>query len=552
MQKDIQSDIQVGQIFNPNDRRKIANVDTCTNSKDMLWSNIGFSRDLSRIIFSNAYKRMAGKTQLFPVGYTDHYMNRLTHTLIVNNIAVDIATRVNSIYVEAQINLDLIQAIANGHDVGHTPFGHAGERTLQKLVSQRKTSHNSSANTIAHDKPTVTFKHNIFSVGILQGLERVKNFEYGYDLTWQTIDGILKHTDYEYDESLGNYFELKLKNEFLFSKKLLKTLNEVTPQKSPLNSYLQYKFPLTIEGQIVKIADEIAQYYHDVLDCSRFAEHNKLPNPIAKILERLKGRIYNNNEQPYVSKFLNTYYKNGRIADKKIFAPENRESFANDFKELFINDVIFTIQKALTKKKENRRKSRLIYDIDKSTGQKMIKNILFKTNKEGKVIPVFSSKYVRFASNVFVKYRNKILQSEVITTFDEMGASLINTMVERLLKNSSEFNKHCGKDILHNALVLLAANKIELCFQGEKLKLNNMCSLNEKNDQFAIAIHKYAFNKSAEELNLVFYPKDDSKTREIISDLVFTTIIETVARMTDNYINRSVDSEPCVEYVFSE
>lgn len=530
--------MQVGQIFNPNDRRKMVNVDDCTNSKDMLWSNIGFSRDLSRIIFSNAYKRMAGKTQIFPVGYTDHYMNRLTHTLIVNNIAIDIATRVNSIFPEAQINLDLIQAIANGHDVGHTPFGHAGERTLQKLVSSKKTSNNSSTNTVSHDKPTATFKHNIFSVGILQGLERVKNFEYGYDLTWQTIDGILKHTDYEYDESLRNYFELKLKNKFLFSRKLLKTLNRGIPQKSQFSSYLQYKYPLTIEGQIVKISDEIAQYYHDVLDCSRFAEHNRLPNPIAEILERLKGGIYNDNEQPYVSKFLNTYYKNGRIADKKIFAPENRESFANDFKELFINDVIFTIQKALTEK------SVVIGYINESCNRKIVSNILFAEDEEKAVVPLFSSSYVKFASDVFIEYRKGVLKSDEIAMFDAVGVSLIKTMVERLLKNSSEFNKHCGKDILHNALVLLAANKIELCFQGEKLKLNNRYSLNGKNDQFAIAIHKYAFNKSAEELNLVFSPKDEPRIREIISDLVFTTIIETVARMTDNYIKRSVDSEP--------
>lgn len=114
--------MEIGQVFNIKDR----NVISVTQNEDCVWSNYGFSRDLSRIVFSKTYRRLGGKTQVFPVEMNEHAMNRMTHSLVVNNIAMDIATRLNNLKEGYNINLDLIQAIANGHDVGHTPFGHSG------------------------------------------------------------------------------------------------------------------------------------------------------------------------------------------------------------------------------------------------------------------------------------------------------------------------------------------------------------------------------------------------------------------------------------------
>lgn len=518
--------MHIGQIFNSNDRGDKPKQNETIDQT--LWSNIGFSRDLSRVVFSNAYKRMAGKTQIFPAGYNDHYMNRLTHTLIVNNIAVDIATRVNTIFDDAQINIDLIQAIANGHDVGHTPFGHAGERELNDISSRKKTLNSVSGGEPVNFNHISYFKHNIFSVGVLQCLERVKNFDYGYDLTWQTIDGILKHTDLKYDNRLSKYFEIKIKNKFLLSPTLLKSIKQLDENVS---SYLEYKYPLTIEGQIVKIADEIAQYYHDVLDCSRFTEHSiENEDPRIKILSLNHKKYFYDDRYTYVGKFINTYFKNEQIRDKKIFNPENRESFANDFKELFINDVVYSIQHVLAERKP------IVINISNNPDRKIIKNILFTENENGKIVPIFASPYVDFVSKTFVDYRSSILKSHEISKFDIQGKLLIDFIIDQLLTNESEFKKHCGKDILHNLSMTLIDSDIDLWFNDKKINPKDMYVLNEKSDDFAVAIYRYVFNETNKEPSIAFGSNDQNKTKEIISDLFYSTIIETVGRMTDNYI----------------
>lgn len=518
----------VGQIFDINDRCE--KQEKSHQNEKTLWSNTGFSRDLSRIVFSNAYKRMAGKTQIFPAGYSDHYMTRLTHTLIVNNIAVDIATRINLVVEDANINVDLIQAIANGHDVGHTPFGHAGERELLHLSSNQKDLNSISCknNHINFHKPSY-FKHNIFSVGVLQCLERVKNFDYGYDLTWQTIDGILKHTDLTYNEGLTKYFELKIKNKLLLSPTLLSAIRSINED---IASYLQYPYPLTIEGQIVKIADEIAQYYHDVLDCSRFIEHKTdEQDPISTILSAGHKNDDCNKEYVYVQKFINTYFKDGKIRDQKIFNPENRESFANDFKELFINDVVYSMQKSLSINENN-----VVIYIDGEKKRKIIKNILFTQNEKGKVVPTFVSPYVSFVSKTFVDYRSDILKSPQISKFDIQGTLLIDFITDQILTNESEFVKHCGKDILHNVSTMLIDSKISLSYEGKVINPRDMYRLNKKSNEFASATYRYVMGDLNEEPKIVFYSEDEKNIKEKISDLFYGTIIETVGRMTDNYI----------------
>lgn len=123
-----------------------------------------FQRDRDRILHSKAFRRMKHKTQVFLAPGGDHYRTRLTHTLEVSQIARSIARAL-------LLNEDLTEAIALGHDLGHTPFGHAGERALTKCCS----------------KP---FKHNEQSVRVVEKLE---NSGAGLNLTWEVRDGILNH-----------------------------------------------------------------------------------------------------------------------------------------------------------------------------------------------------------------------------------------------------------------------------------------------------------------------------------------------------------------------
>lgn len=124
-----------------------------------------FQRDRDRIIYSKAFRRLKHKTQVFISPEGDHYRTRLTHTLEVSQIARTIARGL-------RLNEDLTEAIALGHDLGHTPFGHAGERVLNQMVS-------------------TGFKHNEQSVRVVSCLEKERK---GLNLTWEVLDGIECHT----------------------------------------------------------------------------------------------------------------------------------------------------------------------------------------------------------------------------------------------------------------------------------------------------------------------------------------------------------------------
>ena len=120
-----------------------------------------FQRDRDRILHSKAFRRLKHKTQVFLSPFDDHFRTRLTHTLEVSQIARTIARALN-------FNEDLVEAIALGHDLGHTPFGHCGEGVLNELVNGG-------------------FHHNIQSVRVVEVLEKL-------NLCYETIDGILTHT----------------------------------------------------------------------------------------------------------------------------------------------------------------------------------------------------------------------------------------------------------------------------------------------------------------------------------------------------------------------
>lgn len=123
-----------------------------------------FQRDRDRILHSKAFRRLKNKTQVFLTPKGDHYRTRMSHTLEVSQNARTIGKAL-------RLNEDLVEAIALGHDLGHTPFGHAGERTLARLTDG-------------------AFKHNEQSVRIVEKLE--KDGE-GLNLTWEVRNGILNH-----------------------------------------------------------------------------------------------------------------------------------------------------------------------------------------------------------------------------------------------------------------------------------------------------------------------------------------------------------------------
>jgi len=165
-----------------------------------------FQRDRDRILHCKAFRRLSHKTQVFLAPEGDHYRTRLTHTLEVSQISRSIARAL-------RLNEDLTEAIALGHDLGHTPFGHTGESALDDALRELHGR---------YPHAPESYKHNVQSLRIVEKLEYDGK---GLNLTWEVRDGILGHT--------GGHV------------------------------------PETLEGQIVRVADRIAYVNHDIDDALR-------------------------------------------------------------------------------------------------------------------------------------------------------------------------------------------------------------------------------------------------------------------------------------------
>jgi dGTPase len=187
-----------------------------------------FQRDRDRIIHSRAFRRLKHKRQVFLTNVGDHYRTRLTHTMEVSQLARTIARALG-------LNEDLTEAIAIGHDLGHTPFGHLGEVLLNEILQGK---HKDRAGFPNQDLGG--FKHNYQSLRVLDVLETKYAFP-GLNLTGPVREGILKHT------------RLKRKQidypGFIYD-----------------GLHFEIDHAVTLEGQIVAMADELAQRTHDLED----------------------------------------------------------------------------------------------------------------------------------------------------------------------------------------------------------------------------------------------------------------------------------------------
>lgn len=192
--------------------------------------------DLDLICSSKAFRRLQDKAQIFTSSKGDHYRTRLTHTIEVCNISERIAK-------EIQPNIcEVVRTIAMAHDIGHTPFGHQGERTLDKIIEGNGIHLIKTAGKRLYDD-IGGFKHNIQSVRILTRLEN-NNISYkGLNISYEVLEGIIKHSDY-----------IKYNSYKIIDDRYRDKLNLDKGE----NSY--------ISGKIVAIADEIAQRSADIED----------------------------------------------------------------------------------------------------------------------------------------------------------------------------------------------------------------------------------------------------------------------------------------------
>lgn len=160
-------------------------------------------RDYERIVHSKAFRRMVDKAQVFSASKGDYYRTRMTHTQAVSQIARGIAEGLG-------LNMYLTEAIALGHDIGHTPFGHQGERILDSIL-QGKFNIIKNVESFSGDLSFGGFKHNYQSIRVATLLEEEYTEICGMDLSYQTLEGMLKHTKLKRDNySLDQFISIDL------------------------------------------------------------------------------------------------------------------------------------------------------------------------------------------------------------------------------------------------------------------------------------------------------------------------------------------------------
>ena len=275
-----------------------------------------FQRDRDRILHSAAFRRLKHKTQVFVSNEGDHYRTRLTHSLEVSQIARSISKIFN-------LNEDLTETLSLSHDIGHPPFGHAGEDALSECM-------------VSHEG----FDHNDQAIRIVHLLEK-KYFDFeGLNLTWETLEGLVKHNGPmtkdipKTIEALDKEFDLKL-NEFS-----------------------------SIEAQIASIADDIAYNNHDLDDGLRagFFSYDDLV------------------ELPMIGEIIKNFPKNYNSYDMQRINNEiTRKSTS-----IMITDVINTIS-------EKVKKSKVRCNEDVRLNNEKIADFSDKTKQEVKYIRSFLS-----------------------------------------------------------------------------------------------------------------------------------------------------------------
>ena len=229
-----------------------------------------YQRDADRIVHSKSFRRLMHKTQVFLSPEGDHYRTRMTHTLEVSRIARTICRAL-------RLNEDLAEAAAYGHDLGHTPFGHAGERFLSRCY---------------HERTDRYFNHNVHSVRVLDQL-------YRRNVSLQTLDGVLCHN--------GEFAQQELKRGHVGTFEALDALVEECTADEQVISTLR---PSTLEGCVVRVADMIAYVGKDRQDAMDMGALASLDEFDSTVMGKANAQIINN----LTADIVNESYGRDRIA----------------------------------------------------------------------------------------------------------------------------------------------------------------------------------------------------------------------------------------------
>jgi dGTPase len=357
-----------------------------------------FARDRDRILFSRAFRRLQHKAQVFSNETGDHYRTRLTHTLEVSQISRSLANNL-------QADEYLAEAIAVGHDIGHTPFGHQGERVLDEVMMGKD-----NLGTIKYHFDFGGFKHNFNSLRVLDvGQLKFENCD-GLNLSWQVLEGILKHTKTKRtgaDKNKVKSWDIK---NFIGDSSLEERL------------YLDYSHSITLEGQIVAIADEIAQRQHDIDDGLRNEKLKMDVNVVYNDILEICRQIIDNPEvrSQHLTKEIEL------LSDLKEKLSQNLKSDNRLFKnDSLIRDII----------------EYFIVDVSKNTLNSIQEDIELIDDNDRKILKIerkvvdFSLIGHEFNDRLETLVKNRILNSYEVNKFDGKSSFIIRQLFKAYYTN---------------------------------------------------------------------------------------------------------------------
>lgn len=294
-----------------------------------------FFRDVDRIIHALSYTRYADKTQVYSFKQNDHISERMLHVQLVSKVARTIGRALN-------LNCDLIEAIALGHDVGHTPLGHTGEALLNEISLRELGEY---------------FAHNI--QGVRHYME-VENHGEGLNLSVQVLDGIMCHNG----EMLSNVYTPVAKTKEEFLREYQEAYHDLKASS--------HNHPMTLEGCVVRISDIIGYIGRDIEDAIELGlfERSELPKEITKVLGNTNSDIMNtiildiienSLDKPYIALSEEVYHAlfalkkfNGENIYSKSMTKEDIEYYRSGMNQLYhiylddingnrVESVIYTI-----------------------------------------------------------------------------------------------------------------------------------------------------------------------------------------------------------------
>ena len=259
-----------------------------------------YAVDGDRVLHSRAYTRYIDKTQVFYMVENDHITHRVLHVQLVAKIARTIGRYL-------RLNEDLIEAIALGHDIGHPPFGHDGEKVLDALCR-------------GHGLPS--FQHNLQSVRFLEGIERQGR---GWNLTLQTLDGIMCH-----DGEIHNR-RLTPQPGKTFADFDREAVAKALDRRQEL-------VPVTLEGCVVRFADTIAYVGRDIEDAIelKLVSRDEIPARCQEIFGRTNGSIV----YRLVTDLIAGGLENGAIAFSEEVSEGLKELKAFNYERIYLNPAI--------------------------------------------------------------------------------------------------------------------------------------------------------------------------------------------------------------------